>query len=275
MDKVLNIPRAQTSKKLALDKALKDLIDGALSFRVFGRLAWQEIKLRYKRSTLGPFWITLSMMIMIYFMGIVYASLFKMDLTTFFPYLASGMIIWQFFLALVLEGMDCFIESEGMIKQISIPYSFYVYKVVYRNVLVAAHQIVGLIPIFFYFKVASNLPLCFLGLMLFMAIAFFGVILFGMLGARYRDVKNIVQSVLNVLFFVTPVMWIPGMLSGRKLILVQFNPVYHMLNLIRNPLLGKEIPIVSWQACSLLLVVMMGFSITLFGKYRRRIPFWL
>lgn len=275
MDNVLNIPSTQTKKKGAFSKAFRDLVDGAGFFRVFGRLAWQEIKLRYKRSTLGPFWITLSMMIMIYFMGIVYASLFKMDLTTFFPYLASGMIIWQFFLALVMEGLDCFIESEGMIKQISIPYSFYVYKVVYRNILVMAHQVVGLIPIFLYFNVSSNLPLCFLGLTLFMAIAFFGVILFGLLGARYRDVKNIVQSVLNVLFFVTPVMWIPGMLSGRKLILVQLNPVYHMLNLIRSPLLGQEIPTVSWQACSLLLLFMMGLSLTLFGKYRRRIPFWL
>lgn len=262
-------------KPFVFSESFTDLKEGLLSFRVFGRFAWQDIKLRYKRSTLGPFWITLSTMIMIYCMGVIYANLLNIDLTTFFPYLASGMVIWQFFLTLTLEGLDCFVEGGPMIKQVSLPFSFYVYRVVYRNLLVLAHQVVGLIPIFFYFNVSVNAPLFLIGTFLFMLILVFSTLLLALLGSRYRDVKPIISSFLGVVFFVTPIIWMPGMLSGRKLLLIKYNPIHHMINLVRNPLLGQEIPLSSWVCCLLILMVLVTFSLYLFGKYRRRIAFWV
>ena len=212
---------------------------------------------------------------MIYFMGVVYGNLLQVDLTTFFPYLALGMVIWQFSVSLIIEGLDSFVEGGGMIKQVSLPFSFYVYKVLYRNVLVTAHQIVGLIPIFIYFKVPFNFPGFVLGFIVFVSIVFFAMLLMSMLGARYRDIKPIISSVLNVLFFVTPVIWMPDMLSGRKLMLVKYNPIHHMINLIRDPLLGNNIPPDSWVFCGIFLVILLTLSLIVFGKYKRRIPFWV
>ena len=266
METIISIRKISLKKLFVFSDAVSDLMKGLFSFRIFGRLGWQDIKLRYKRSTLGPFWITLSTMIMIYCMGVVYANLFKVDLTVFFPYLSSGMIIWQFLLALILESLDSFVEASAMIKQVNLPFSLYVYKVIYRNVLVLAHQIVGLIPIFIYFNTSINFPLMIVGVTFFMIIVGFGSLLMALVGVRYRDVKPIVSSVLGVLFFITPVMWMPGMISGRKMILIHYNPIYHMINLIRNPLLGHPIPLSSWKACSLFLIGLMILSLFFFGK---------
>lgn len=275
MEKVLDSSYVREKKPSGFFQACHDLRAGMVSFPVAGRLAWQEIKLRYKRSTLGPFWITLSTMIMIYFMGLVYANLLGIDLKSFFPYIAAGMMVWQFFLALALEGLDGFIESGAMIRQVAIPFSIYIYKVMYRNLIVLGHQMVGLIPIFLYYRVVPNFPALFLGIALVMGTLFFLTLLLSMVGSRYRDVKPIVSSVLGVVFFVTPVLWMPEMLTGRKIMLVKYNPIYHMINLIRQPLLGQQTPQISYFMGLLFLFGLGITSLLIFGKYRRRIPFWV
>lgn len=79
-------------------------------------LASQDIKLRYRRSVLGPLWITISMAVTIYSMGFLYGKLFHVELKTYFLYLASGIIGWSYISSLLLESGQVFIESEGYIR---------------------------------------------------------------------------------------------------------------------------------------------------------------
>src|SRR6185312_432098 len=113
--------------------ALTDIKDGLMNWHIWFLLSWQDIKLRYRRSTLGPLWITLSMAVTIYTMGLLYSHLFKMDLTTYYPFLATGMLTWSLISTLLNEGTSIFVESEHFIKQMKQPYITFILRVTARN----------------------------------------------------------------------------------------------------------------------------------------------
>ena len=83
--------------------AWNDIADGLKSWRIWLLLAWHAVKLRYRRSTLGPFWITISMAITIYTMGILYGHLFKINLAVYYPFLATGILGWNL-ISLIVNG---------------------------------------------------------------------------------------------------------------------------------------------------------------------------
>src|SRR6478736_1288394 len=119
--------------------ASRDLLGGLQSYRLWGALGWLDIKQRYRRSTIGPFWITLSLGLKIIGMGAVYSSLFGMQVADYLPYLASGLIVWTTISTLIIEGCTVFIQAEGAIKQMPVPLSVHVFRMVYRNLIVLAH----------------------------------------------------------------------------------------------------------------------------------------
>src|SRR3989338_10219065 len=109
--------------------ALTDIINGIKMWRVWYMLAYQDIKLRYRRSVLGPFWLTISMAITVYSMGYLYSYLFHMDMYHYFPYLTAGMLGWSLLSTTLTDLIEAFSSPEGMLKQIKLPYSIYVHRV--------------------------------------------------------------------------------------------------------------------------------------------------
>src|SRR5690348_3195559 len=129
--------------------ALSDIKEGLSKWQIWLLLAWQDIRLRYRRSTLGPFWITLSMGITIGMTGLLYGSLFHIRMIEYFPTFASGMLIWSFISSSLSEGSNIFIESESFLKRIRLPYSTFVFRTVTRNLIIFLHNFVIYIPIMF------------------------------------------------------------------------------------------------------------------------------
>jgi ABC-type polysaccharide/polyol phosphate export permease len=259
--------------------ALRDIIDGLKHWPIWLMLAYQDIKLRYRRSVLGPFWLTLSMAITVYSMGFLYSHLFHIELAHYFPYLVAGMLGWSLISTVVIETIDGLVTSDGFIKQIKLPYTLYIHRIVTRNVIIFFHNILVIIPIYliFHANVSINLKTLFvipgLFIIYFNAISY-GLIL-GMIGARYRDVSQIIKSLVQVVFFITPVMWSADVLKGVNRYIADANPFYSFLELIRAPLLGSF---------PTLLNLSMVAAVSLFGglvaykmliKYRSRIVYWL
>src|SRR5262245_27779966 len=110
----------------ALRNAVNDLLEGVLSLHVWPTLGWQEVKQRYRRSTLGPFWLTLSMGVLLGVMGPLYGRLFNQDVGNYFLYLAVGFVAWQTLSQLMSEGCTVFIASEGFIKSVRLPLTIHV-----------------------------------------------------------------------------------------------------------------------------------------------------
>lgn len=241
-------------------------------------LGWQDVRQRYRRSTLGPFWITMSMGVMIGTIGIVFGQIFQSTITEFLPYLAIGMILWNYMSAIIIEGCAGFIAAETIIKQLPIPIFVHIMRMVWRNMLIFAHNIV----IFPLVLIAVGKPLTWLALLsipglILQCVNLTWLALFlGMLCARYRDLPQIVNSMLQVVFYLTPVMWMPKLLPQRAgTILLDLNPVYHLLEIVRSPLLGQNPSMTNWLVSLGLAVCGWGITFALYNRYRQRIVYWL
>src|SRR5437763_1876729 len=106
----------------------QDMIAGFRAWRLWTMLGWNDIVQRYRRSALGPFWITLSMAIFIVLLGVIYSRIFKMDIAIYLPYIAMGIILWRFVSGTTNESCSAFVENGAIIKQISLPYTLYVLR---------------------------------------------------------------------------------------------------------------------------------------------------
>ena len=262
-----------------LHLALQDIKEGCQQWRIWLMLAYQDIQLRYRRSILGPFWITLSMAITVYSMGFLYAHLFHVELSHYFPFVTSSMLAWSFISTVIIEMTDGFSASESIIKQIKLPYSLYIHRIVTRNLIIFFHNIIVMIPIYLIFhasvKINFHTLLLIPGLMLtYIDAMIYGLIL-AIICARFRDMGQIIKSLVQVIFFLTPVMWSIDILSPSKQIFIKLNPFYSLLELIRAPLLGTSPTLFNFVCVLFISLIGLLICLKLFLPYRSRIIYWL
>ena len=257
-------------------QARDDLMAGVRRWRLWSRLGWHDIRKRYRRSILGPFWLTLSMAIMVGSLGLIYGTLFRLDLEGYLPFLAIGLATWTFVSSFLNEGCVSFIELEPLIKNVRIPMSVHILRVLWRNLIIFAHNIVIFAVVALVFQVWPGAagPLSLAGLALLLVNASWIMLLLGMVCTRFRDVPPIVASVVQLLFFVTPVMWKPELLGDRRY-LMALNPFHHLIEIIRAPLLGQVPGWESWAVAVLFALGGWAFTFACFARFRKRIAYWL
>ena len=260
--------------------ALRDIVTGLADYRLWMFLGWQDIKQQYRRSVIGPFWLTISTGIMISLMTVLYGRLFKMDMDVYGPFLASGTIIWSLIAALVNGSCNSFMAVSELIKQVRMPLTLHICRMVWRNMVIFLHNAVILIPVWIFFHRSvnfSDLFLVLLGLLILSINAVFLSMMLGALCTRFRDISTIVSNLVQVVFFVTPVMWMPAILEGKGVAwwLINLNPFFHFIEIVRAPLLGTSISLNSWIAVSLVTLLVAVAGIFMLGRFRTRIPYWL
>lgn len=130
------------SDSRTLRRGLADLVAGLRNQELWLHLGWQDIRQRYRRSVLGPLWITIATGVTALAMGLLYGELFDQDIKTFLPYVTLGFIFWNFIQMSILDGAEVFSKNEGLIKQIPAPVSVHVYRVVWRQLIIFAHNLV-------------------------------------------------------------------------------------------------------------------------------------
>lgn len=257
-------------------RAWRDIHEGWRGRELWITIGLHDLRQRYRRSILGPFWITLSMGIMIAALGLLYGKIFSLDLKDYLPYLSCGFIIWAFISGLIIDGCKSFIDSSRMIRQMAVPLSTYVFQAVWINLLVLFHNIWIYFIIALIFGVNPGWQV----LVILPAIAILSLngvalaIFFGLLSARFRDIPLIVASVIQVMFFITPVIWKPDMLQGRALVL-DLNPFYHMVEIFRGPLLGYFPSMVNWFAALFFTLASWALALSFYAIYRWRIAYWV
>jgi lipopolysaccharide transport system permease protein len=118
------------------------------------------------------------------------------------------------------------------------------------------------------------LPLALPGLALWMLDAFAVALLLGAIGARFRDIPPIVASVVQIAFFVTPIIWKPEQLGTRAWVL-PFNPFFALVEVVRGPMLGEVPSAMSWLMAGVYSLMLLGVTWWLLVRARGRVPFWL
>jgi len=258
--------------------AFEDFTDGIKKWRIWLLLAYQDIKLRYRRSILGPFWITMSMAITVYSMGYLYGHLFHIPIQEYFPYLIAGMLGWSLLSTTVTELVDTFSLSQVMLKQIKLPYSLYVHRITAKNMIIFFHNLLVMIPLIFFqtnIKMDWHLLLLLPGLLFIYVNAICYGIVLAMIGARYRDIPQIIKSFITVIFFVTPIMWKLDILPPDKQLIVLLNPFYSFIELLRGPLIGYTPHVLNFIIVSAITCIGMVLCYVLFSAHRARIIYWL
>jgi lipopolysaccharide transport system permease protein len=249
---------------------------GTRNIELWGTLAWYDIVLRYRRSLLGPLWLTISTGLMLVGMGPLYAMLLGVPIGQFFPHLTLGIIFWSFFTSAITEGCSTFYTSGQYLKQPGFPAVAIVWRCLARNVIQLAHTIILFIPVAVWFRVPVTLNvLAFIPGFLVVIVNLHATMLtIGVLTARFRDVAQIVNSVLTLLLFLTPVFWLPDTLPHRARF-VLWNPFAHMLAVVRMPLLG------SWPTgdtvayLTVVTVINVAIAATVWCTTRRKLVFWV
>jgi len=256
--------------------AWHDWWSGTRNVDLWWTLAWYDTVLRYRRSMLGPLWLTISMALLLLGMGPLYSSLFDVPLNRFFPHLTLGIIFWTFFTTTITDGCNVFIAAGRYLKHGEFPGSVFVWRSLARNLLQMAHHIVLFIPVAIWAGIPlSSKMLIFLPGMLVVLVNLHALsITLGILCARFRDVAQIVTSVLQLLMFLTPVFWFPEKLPNRARFIL-YNPLAQMLDVIRLPLLGSLPASGTWWFLLYFTLLNVAIAATAYALNRRKIVYWL
>ena len=241
-------------------------------------LGVQDVRQRYRRSKLGPFWITISMGVMIGMIGMIFGQVMNNPMHDYLPFLATGIIFWTFISSTVMEGGTSFIDGQGMIRQLSLPLMLYPMRVIWRNIIILGHNflILPIVMLVIGKGLTWNILWMVPGFIILLLNVFWVCLFLGIVCTRFRDMPQIVSSLLQVLFYLTPVIWMPGALNGKtKMMILEPNPVYHLIELVRAPVLGQVPTLMNWGVSISLALVGLMISFMFFGQYRKRIAYWL
>ncbi|MCO6418726.1 ABC transporter permease [Siccirubricoccus sp. KC 17139] len=258
------------------EKALADLATGFRRWRLPAALARLDIRNRYRGSVLGPFWLTLSTAVMVVGLGILYSSLFKLPLADYLPFLAVSLIVWNMISQIVADACTSLTSSEGIIRQLALPYSVHILRCVMRNALIAAHSLPLILLVFLACGVLPGWEalLALPGLALVAVNAFAIALFLGMVCARFRDIAPIVGSAMQLAFFLSPVLWKPELLAERQ-VWLPFNPFYVVMETVRGPLVeGGAAPLI-WLSAGLYTLLACVVAFAFFVRFRGRIAFWV
>lgn len=256
--------------------ARNDISVGLGAWHVWSILGWHDIRQRYRRSVLGPFWFTLSTLIMVAVLGLLYSILLDQDITVYLPYLGVGLVIWQFISTAANEGCATLISSAHLLRQMRVPVSSYIIRMVWRNVIILLHSL----PVVVILLVLLGNPLYFSAILAIPGVALLALnmvwfcLIVAVLCARYRDIAPIVGNIFQVGFFLTPVMWQVQALDGRDWV-ANFNPFYHMIEVIRAPLTTGSFPLLSWIVSLAMLIGGFTLAQYIMVRCRGRITYWI
>jgi len=259
-----------------LERAVADLVEGFRRWRLAVALARLDIRNRYRGSVLGPFWVTLSTAIMLIGIGVLYSTLFRTELSAYLPFLAVSLIVWNMISQVVTDACISLTMSESVIRQMPLPFTVHVLRFVVRNAIVAAHNLPLIAVVFLVF---GTLPgpgaiLALPGLLLIGLNGFAIGMFLGMVCARFRDVPPIVASVMQLAFFMSPVLWKPNLLREWEAWL-PLNPFYSIMETVRGPLIeGGASPLI-WAAALGYTVLTCAVAFAFFVRFRGRIAFWV
>jgi ABC-type polysaccharide/polyol phosphate export permease len=283
----LNIGESATAELRPLPKpptmvqhlalAWRDFRVSLVDWRMWLLLGMNDIRQRYRRSRLGQFWITLAMAITIVTLGFLYAFLFHQPLKEYLPYLGTSFVVWGLLSNIVLDACSVFIAAEGYLRQVPMPKSVFVHRMLVRNVVTFLHNIVIVPPLYIIFGVPLHwsLLLALVGIVFILLNGIWIGLFLGTVCARFRDMPQIMASLVQVVFYLTPVMYRRVQLPERFRWLSDLNPFQSFLDIVREPMLGNMPPVIAWEVCGVVTIVGFIAAALFFSRFRARIVYWL
>lgn len=283
MTKATDPSEIPASRSQTFGAAWRDLRLGFRQRELWLALGWQDIKQRYRRSTLGPLWITIATGVMALALGLLYSLLFQQDLATFLPHVAVGLIMWGFISGCIKEGSEVFIANEGLIKQLPSALSVHVYRLVWKQFLFLLHNLVIWVVLMLIFRpdLGWKVLLAVPAMALLVANGVWVTMFFGIIATRFRDVAPLLDSLVQLAFYMTPIVWTTRTLEekggevAQRAKIAEINPLYHYLEIVRAPMIGEPVEAYHWWIVLGFTVVGLGAALLVMRQWRFRVSYWV
>lgn len=260
-----------------LAAASRDVRDGIARHRGWRYLAVEQVKNSYRRTVLGPWWLTAQSSMYVLGLAVVFGQLLHAPLRVFLPYVAVGYLTYALASGLLRAGANVFTGHAGVIKSTRQPLSGLVLRSVTIELIQFFHNFAIVIVFFVVGLVTATgwLALSLVGLVLILVNGMAAGLWLGPTVARFRDIGPAVDSLLQVLVFFTPIFYKASDLRGSRALLVGWNPLTYLVDFFRSPLLGKapDLATVVGAVGFTGLNVLLGIAV--FSRTRSRVPYWV
>lgn len=253
-----------------------DLRSMVSQFRLVLTMVSTEFKSRYRGTLLGAFWLTATAAVTVLGLGLIYSQVFQTDFRTYLPYVALGMMVWALVSGFITESVTVFSGAATVFTQMKIPMSVFPACLTGRLMLAFFYRSLVIILILFVGNEVIGLAqilLALTGILIIAWVGFWVSMIFGILGARFKDFGQLMNAVMTFAFFMTPVFWESNRL-GQYSFVAQYNPLYHFLNVVRGPLINHEGQALSFMVTGGFALLTPVLAFLLFSKFRHRLPYW-
>ncbi|KRA57523.1 hypothetical protein ASD89_07640 [Caulobacter sp. Root656] len=256
--------------------AVDELAAVVSRWRVWFLMANQDISLRYRRSLLGPFWISLAMATLILGLGLLYSQIFHQPFKEYVSYIAAGLVVWTLLSGLLLESCNVVMEADTHLRALPLPLSLFASRMVFRNVIIFGHNLLVVLVMLLIFQhtISPLILLALPGLLVITTFGFAVALVLGPLSARFRDIPQIMASLVQLAFFLTPIFWKAGQLRANNPAII-FNPLFHFVELIRQPLLGHTPTAINWGVALGVTAGALALAVVVQALTRRKLFLWL
>ena len=260
----------------AVEAAFRDIIDGIRLYPLWTRLAWEQTVARFRRTIFGPFWLTANLLAISLSLSLVFGGLLGQDYRANFALIISGILTWSIIGGVLGDAAGVFITSGGLMQTMRLPLTFHILLMMMRNFINFLAQLLALWLVLAVLRLGAlptwqllfGLPIVLIdGALLSLIVA--------IPSTRFRDINQTVGFAVQILFFLTPVFWVPAQMHGKRRIIFDLNPFAHLLELVRQPLLGRAPELVHWEWGIGMMVVLTAVAVTLLALFRKRIVFWV
>lgn len=244
-------------------------------------LVRMDLRARYRRSFLGIGWSLLRPLAMSAVLCFVFSKLFNVAISEYGPFLLLGLTVWQFITESIMGGCGCMIHAGPYIRQQPLPLAIFGLRSVLGS---GFHGLISLgLAIGFCFALRGlDNPGALVGLLpaigLLFLVGWAFAVLFGLINAIFTDTHHFLEIALQILFYLTPVLYAPETMRGRERFtwVMDLNPFTYFLELFRQPVLKGQLPTWDYYAVAGGTVLGVGLlAIYFLQRLEKRLVFWL
>lgn len=259
-----------------MNSSNRSFIKGFENYKLWWRLAMTELSIMYRRSILGLLWIIISFMMFIGVKIFIFGSIMNTDPILYSIWVTSGYALWLLIQNTVMDGANVFVAAKPWILGTRLPYGTFVAQNVARHFVNFSLISIVVIALLIAYKWNINMTILtsFLGLVVFIITSIWAHILFGITCAHNRDLMYLVRAIMHVMFFVTPILYMPDQL-GDKAGFLNYNPFTHYLAIVRDPIAFGTIPYNSWIIVGGMTAVGFLAAFIAARTMGRKLAFWV
>ncbi|MAS05529.1 MAG: ABC transporter permease [Ahrensia sp.] len=258
-----------------IDSAFFDIGEALRRRAVWIALASEDIGDQHRRTTLGPLWMLINYLALAGTFILIFGAAGRGE--NFAAYASVGLFVWLFLAETLTLSSDLFVREASFIRGTTLPLTTYVLRLTLQSVIRSAYALVGCVAILL---VAGVYPVgmwlwSIPGMALIVLTAPPVILIFAIAGAHFPDLRFLVQNVIRLGMFLTPIFWGDGDVSGLRGLLYHFNPFTYYLEVVRMPITDGVVSLRAWAVCLTIALLAWIVGILMLGRSRKQIVFVL